>query len=210
MLPLLLAWKNLNTGNTSSATPLGSTGIFIWAGITGITSHCQICGHTSTRHHQPPVSATLALSQLHTAIPGAGIVETPAQRSSGMLLSIPWSRRWLRITPGCDTGVPSAPKQQHHHTWGVTGSERWEKNSAHCSEKDRDFRISNNYIKQLKENNNKKKQPGKLNAGVPTAAPLGLCGDGSGWDPQTLLQWLWGTPEQCQPCLPLAGPPLPD
>lgn len=93
-----------------------------------------------------------------------------------MLLSIPWSRRWLRITPGCDTGVPSAPKQQHHHTWGVTGSERWEKTSAHCSEKDRDFRISNNYIKQLKENNNKKKTTWKTECRSPNS-----CSPGSVW-----------------------------
>lgn len=52
----------------------------------------------------------------------------------------------------CSLSSQSFP-QQHHHTLGVTRNERWEKpSSAHCSERDRDLRMSNNYIKQLKKN----------------------------------------------------------
>lgn len=86
-------------------------------------AHCQIHGHVSATGTPP--SSCCRLGMLHTAIPGAGSVR-PAQRSSGMscvfygaaqtLLSVPWSRRWLRITPGCGTGVPSAPKASHSST----------------------------------------------------------------------------------------------
>lgn len=61
---------------------------------------------------------------------------------------------WMRHR--CSLSSQSFP-QQHHHTLGVTGNERREKPaSAHCSERDRDLRISNNYIKQLKEKKKKR------------------------------------------------------
>lgn len=107
--------------------------------------------------------------------------------------------------------------QQHHHTLGVTRNERWEKpSSAHCSERDRDLRMSNNYIKQLKT----KKKPEKLNVRVPTAAPLCPYGCGQevlpvhtqhvGLWPWTLLWWLQGTLGQHQAWLPPGRSPLPD
>lgn len=49
---------------------------------------------------------------------------------------------------------------------------------APCLEKDRDFVMSNNYIKQL----NEKKTPRKLNSRVLTASPFGLHSDATRTD----------------------------
>lgn len=84
-------------------------------------------------------------------------------------------------------------------------------------ERARDLRISNNYIKQLKENKKtwktKFRSPNSCSIGsmwrwlqagcAPCAQPV--CGMHVGLWPRTLLWWLQGTPEQRQAWLPLAA-----
>lgn len=92
-----------------------------------------------------------------------------------MLLSVSRSRRWLRITPGYGIGVPSAPKASHSSTttpWerlGMKDGKSLPVPSARYSERARDLRISNNYIKQLKEN----KKTWKIKFRSPNSCPIG-------------------------------------
>lgn len=89
--------------------------------------------------------------------------------------------------------------------------------SARYSERARDLGISNNYIKQLKENKKtwktKFRSPNSCSIGsmwrwlqagcAPCAQPV--CGMHVGLWPRTLLWWLRGTPEQREAWLPLAA-----
>lgn len=170
--------------------PLGSTGEH-WDLYLGRENrdnqqlaHCQIHSRVSTRHQLPhvcPWHPSCLLLQAWNAAqcnPRGRKRETPAQRSSGMSCVFQWSSLHPAVHPmeqevaedhtwmwhRRSLSSQSFP-QQHYHTLGVTRNKRWEKpTSAHCSERDRDLRTSNNYIEQLKPI-----KPGKLNARAPSS-----------------------------------------